>query len=121
MRTFWYSRAVLITNFIRPNRSTKKAPNDNGDFIFQTSNGSVIQPSSFNRFLRKAKNDLGIDKPVLSHIFRHTHISKLAELGVPLYVIQNRVGHDSSAITKKIYLHVTDKAKEKLDSKLDQL
>ena len=94
---------------------------DNGDFIFQTSTGSVIQPSSFNRFLRKAKNDLEIDKPVSSHIFRHTHISKLAELGVPLYVIQNRVGHDSSDITKKIYLHVTDKAKEKLDSKLDQL
>lgn len=94
---------------------------DNGNFIFQTSTGSVIQPSSFNRFLRKAKDDLGIDKPVSSHIFRHTHISKLAELGVPLYVIQNRVGHDSSDITKKIYLHVTDKAKEKLDSKLDQL
>lgn len=94
---------------------------DNGDFIFQTSTGSVIQPSSFNRFLRKAKNDLEIDKPVSSHIFRHTHISKLAELGVPLYVIQNRVGHDSSDITKKIYLHVTDKAKEKLDNKLDQL
>ena len=94
---------------------------DNGDFIFQTSTGSVIQPSSFNRFLRKAKNDLGIDKPVSSHIFRHTHISKLAELGVPLYVIQNRVGHDSSDITKKIYLHVTDKANEKLDNKLDQL
>lgn len=94
---------------------------DNGDFIFQTSTGSVIQPSSFNSFLRTAKNALEIDKPLSSHIFRHTHISKLAELGVPLYVIQNRVGHESSKITQTIYLHVTEQAKKQLTSKLDEL
>lgn len=94
---------------------------DNGDFIFQTSTGSVIQPSSFNSFLRTAKNALEIDKPLSSHIFRHTHISKLAELGVPLYVIQNRVGHESSKITQTIYLHVTEQSKKQLTSKLDEL
>lgn len=31
--------------------------------------------------------------------FRHTHVSKLAELGVPLYIIQNRVGHADSDFT----------------------
>ena len=47
--------------------------------------------------------------------FRHTHISKLAELGVPLYIIQNRVGHADSETTRDIYLHVTQTAKEKWD------
>lgn len=94
---------------------------DSGAFIFQTSTGSVIQISAINSFLRNAKKKLNINKPLSTHIFRHTHISKLAELGVPLYVIQDRVGHDSSDITKKIYLHVTNKAKEELDSKLDLL
>lgn len=94
---------------------------DSGTFIFQTSTGSVIQISAINSFLRNAKKKLNINKPLSTHIFRHTHISKLAELGVPLYVIQDRVGHDSSDITKKIYLHVTNKAKEELDSKLDLL
>lgn len=94
---------------------------DNGSFIFQTSTGSVIQVSSINSFLRTAKKELGIDKPLSTHIFRHTHISKLAELGVPLYVIQNRVGHESSKITQTIYLHVTENAKDQLKDKLDLL
>ncbi len=102
-------------------KKLKELNYDSGDFIFQTSTGSVIQISSLNSFLRTAKNELGIDKPVSSHIFRHTHISKLAELGVPLYVIQNRVGHESSKITQTIYLHVTEQAKKQLNSKLDEL
>ncbi|WP_234982478.1 tyrosine-type recombinase/integrase [Limosilactobacillus caccae] len=80
-----------------------------------------MQTSAMNTFLRTAKNNLGIDKPLSSHIFRHTHISKLAELGVPLYVIQQRVGHEDSKITKGIYLHVTQKAIEKEAPKLDKL
>lgn len=56
-----------------------------------------------------------------THIFRHTHISKLAELGVPLYVIQQRVGHANSKITRQIYLHVTDEAIKKETPKLDKL
>ncbi len=45
----------------------------------------------------------------------------MAELGIPLYVIQQRVGHSSSKITSQIYLHVTQKAIEKEASKLDEL
>lgn len=60
-------------------------------------------------------------KPLSSHIFRHTHISKLAEIGTPIYVIQDRVGHGSSKITQDIYLHVTKKMKEKLQSDLEKL
>nr|WP_305068856.1 tyrosine-type recombinase/integrase [Limosilactobacillus equigenerosi] len=62
-----------------------------------------------------------MNKPLSSHIFRHTHISKLAELGVPLYVIQQRVGHNDSRITNEIYLHVTEKAMEKVIPALDKL
>lgn len=90
-------------------------------FIFCTANGTPIQSSALNTFLRNAKKKLGIDKPISSHIFRHTHISKLAELGVPIYVIQQRVGHADSKVTRQIYLHVTQKAIEKEASKLDKL
>lgn len=90
-------------------------------FIFCTSHGTPIQTSAVNTFLRTAKKRLKIDKPISSHIFRHTHISKLAELGVPLYVIQKRVGHADSKITRDIYLHVTQKVIEKEAPKLDKL
>ena len=89
-------------------------------FIFTTSAGTPIQISALNTFLRTAKRHLKIDKPVSSHIFRHTHISKLAELGVPLYVIQKRVGHSNSRITEQIYLHVTKIVEKELQDKLNK-
>lgn len=95
----------------------------NSDFIFTTKNGTPLQPTAINSFLRNNKELMGIpkDKRISTHIFRHTHISKLAELEVPLYVIQRRVGHSSSKITEKIYLHITEKMKEKTRNLLEFL
>lgn len=95
----------------------------NSDFIFTTKNGTPLQPTAINSFLRNNKELMGIpkDKRISTHIFRHTHISKLAELDVPLYVIQRRVGHSSSKITEKIYLHITEKMKEKTRNLLEFL
>ncbi|MCJ1968694.1 tyrosine-type recombinase/integrase [Lactococcus piscium] len=66
--------------------------------------------------------------PVLSylphqiiHIVRHTHISKLAEIGVPLHIIQRRVGHASEKITREIYLHITNKMKSDTKDLLELL
>ncbi|WP_372757296.1 tyrosine-type recombinase/integrase [Lactococcus lactis] len=95
----------------------------NSDFIFTTKNGNPLQPTAIDSFLRNNKEKMGIpkDKRISTHIFRHTHISKLAELEVPLYVIQRRVGHSSSKITEKIYLHITEKMKEKTRNLLEFL
>lgn len=41
------------------------------------------------------------------HSLRHTHVSLLAEAGVELPVIQERIGHKNDEITRRIYLHVT--------------
>lgn len=118
--------ASSVRSVILPSKAVKiyhdriKATGGHG-FIFCTSNGTPIQSSAINTFLRKAKADLRLDKPLSSHIFRHTHISKLAELGVPIHVIQQRVGHADSKITRQIYLHVTEKAIEKEAPKLEQL
>lgn len=38
-------------------------------------------------------------KHLTTHIFRHTHISMLAELGVPLKTIMQRVGHNNPFCT----------------------
>ncbi|WP_088838961.1 site-specific integrase [Listeria sp. ILCC792] len=91
------------------------------DFIFSTSRGTPIQITAINTFLRKAKKDLNIDKPLSSHIFRHTHVSKLAELGTPLFAIQDRVGHENSKITEQIYLHITKGIREKVKDNIERL
>ena len=95
--------------------------NPSGDFLFQTSKGTPFQLTAINTYLRNHKADMKIDQKISSHIFRHTHISKLAELGTPLYAIQDRVGHENSDITEKIYLHVTKGVKEKLKEDIEKL
>ena len=91
-------------------------------FIFSSGRyGYPMNNTTLNDWLREAKKELDIQKITTVHTFRHTHISKLAELGVPLYLIQNRVGHKDATTTKDIYLHVTKKAEQQLDSNLDKL
>lgn len=96
---------------------------DNGTkFIFSSARyGYPMNDTALNYWLRQCKAENNIEKITTVHTFRHTHISKLAELGVPLYLIQSRVGHKDATTTKAIYLHVTKKAEQKLDSKLDDL
>lgn len=90
-------------------------------YIFSQDNGSPLAEGRLNHLLKECQKRYHIDKVLTLHTFRHTHISKLAALGVPLYVIQNHVGHASSKITAQIYLHVTSQAKKLLVAKIDDL
>ena len=90
-------------------------------FLFVSERGNYLGNTVLNNWLHKAKNELNINKVLTLHTFRHTHISKLVELGVPLYLIQARVGHKNAATTTNIYLHVTKKANHLLNSKLKDL
>ena len=91
------------------------------EYIFVTSKSTPIEYENLNNTLYKIKRKLGIKKMMSNHTFRHTHISKLAELGIPLHVIKDRVGHENSKITEQIYLHVTQKLKDDMVSKLQKL
>jgi len=55
------------------------------------------------------------------HIFRHTHVSLLAEQGVSLETIARRLGHTTSKTTREIYFHVTQKLKERDEAILSQV
>lgn len=91
------------------------------DFLFVTRSQTVHTIQSLEQALKLRKEKIEFTKQLTTHIFRHTHISKLAELGVPLNVIKDRVGHESSDITERIYLHVTRNMKRDMVSKLDKL
>ena len=93
------------------------------NFLFTTSNNTPIQINALNAYLRAHKEEMGFDRnrKISTHIFRHTHISKLAEIGVPLHVIQRRVGHASEKITRDIYLHITNKMKSDTKDLLELL
>lgn len=88
-----------------------KKPND---FLFMHNN-QFFSYTTLNRQLDNAKCFLHINKKLTTHTFRHTHVSELAALGVPLYIIEDRIGHANSATIREVYLHVTHKAKSKFD------
>lgn len=91
------------------------------DFLFVNGHQKTYDCGNLYRALRRRQKRLKFKKNLNSHIFRHTHISKLAELGVPLHAIKERVGHESSDITEKIYLHVTKNVRKSMVEKLDKL
>ena len=94
------------------------------DFLFTSvhsqSSKYVINSRTVEAFLRTLRPHTHIKKHVTSHIFRNTHVSKLAELGFPLSYISKRVGHESEGITRDIYLHVTERAQKTYDSKIQK-
>lgn len=99
----------------------EKAQHPDSQWIFVGASGGPMVLSTTNQNLWAVAEENGITKQISTHIFRHTHISKLAELGVPLYLIQRRVGHKNGATTQQIYLHVTKKAEQKMIDKINFL
>ena len=81
---------------------------------------SDIQYHAFNKYLKE--NTLRtIGRPLSPHSLRHTHVSLLAGSGVPLDVISHRCGHSDSDVTREIYLHVTQKMKDRDAEAVDQI
>ena len=91
------------------------------DFIFINTLGEPITNVRVIAALKRHGQKIGIDKNITTHMFRHSHISILAELGIPLTAIMDRVGHSDSKTTLEIYSHVTQKMVSDISSKLDKI
>ncbi|MCR6097770.1 site-specific integrase [Salipaludibacillus agaradhaerens] len=92
-----------------------------GNFIFCRPNGyPFIQKNIITR-MQRLLDKTNITKHATPHIFRHTHVSMLAEAGVDLSTIMKRVGHEDIKTTMKIYTHVTDKMKKDANAKVKTL
>ena len=82
------------------------------DLLFASTDGSPANTFTFGRYLNRIAPAV-TSKRVTPHIFRHTHASLLMEAGVPIETISRRLGHENSKVTREIYLHVTERLKEK--------
>lgn len=83
------------------------------DFVFMRPNGYPFYVKNLGDRMRRLMRFANIEKHLTPHCFRHTHISMLAEAGVDLPTIMQRVGHEDPDTTLKIYTHVTNKMKER--------
>ena len=89
------------------------------DLVFQQE-GNPLAYSTYryqlNQVSRKA-----LGRSITPHTLRHTHTSLLAEQGVDIETISRRLGHEDSHITKKIYLHVTKKMRERDNQQIQSI
>lgn len=85
-------------------------------YIFTAKRGNPYDMQYINKLLKQVHIE---GKHLTTHIFRHTHISILAELGIPLKAIMQRVGHNDPATTLSIYTHVTQHMKNDIVEKLN--
>ena len=85
-------------------------------YIFTAKRGNPYDMQYINKLLKQVHIE---GKHLTTHIFRHTHISILAESGIPLKAIMQRVGHNDPATTLSIYTHVTQHMKNDIVEKLN--
>jgi integrase len=89
-----------------------------GNFVFCRDNGYPFTQKNIQIRMERLLKKTTIKKHATPHIFRHTHISMLAEAGVDITTIMNRVGHDDMKTTMEVYTHVTEKMKKNASEKI---
>lgn len=75
--------------------------------------------NKINNIIKEATDISSIKKRVTTHTYRHTHISTLAQLGINLKAIQERVGHSNYKTILEIYTLVTDQMAKDMMNKLE--
>lgn len=85
--------------------------NDDSPYFVVNRNGKMFTYYAYNKYFKEITERI-IGRALTPHSLRHTHASLLMEKGVPIEAISRRLGHESSEITRQIYLHLTDGTKE---------
>lgn len=71
--------------------------------------------------MRRLLKIANLNSDLTPHSLRHTHTSLLAEAGVGLQEIMDRLGHKDDDTTRNVYLHVTKTKKKEAAQKFAQL
>lgn len=82
-----------------------------GDLVFPAHSGGYLQNSTFHNVCwQKVVRQCGFDPKPRVHDLRHSHASALIAAGIPLPVIQQRLGHESIKTTVDTYGHLAPDA-----------
>jgi integrase len=95
------------------------------DFVFAKTGGNYLGYPELIKTIQNRMNRIlklsGLNTALTPHSLRHTHTSLLAEAGVGIHEIMERLGHIEDDITKRVYLHVTKTMKTEASRKFGQL
>ncbi|TXR56247.1 tyrosine-type recombinase/integrase [Quadrisphaera setariae] len=79
------------------------------DVVFVREDGSVLHPEHVTRRFQRQTNVAGLEK-IRFQDLRHTRATRALLAGVPLKVVQERLGHSSYTPTANTYTHVQPEA-----------
>ncbi|PAD73703.1 site-specific integrase [Paenibacillus campinasensis] len=94
------------------------------DFVFAKLTqfyGYPEKPKVIGDRLKRLLKLAELNESLTPHSFRHTHTSLLAEAGVGLTEIMERLGQRNEKITRNVYMHVTKKLKTDAVEKFQKL
>lgn len=89
-------------------------------YVFEGQNNLQYSGRSIQQIVKQSALKSGINKKVSPHILRRSFATHLLEVGTDIRSIQELLGH-SYLNTTKIYIQLTDVAKNKIKSPLDRL
>jgi integrase len=96
-------------------------PNDI-PLVFPTVEGTLHRPSNFDRRVwHPIRESAGISKDFKFHDLRHTQASLMLAAGVPMKVVQERLGHSTFQLTADTYSHLMQGAQADAAEKVDRL
>lgn len=100
------TRSVSLPASLVPDLRALIEDADDDEFLFRGPNGGLLTNSyATERILRPAIKSSGV-RTFGWHDLRHSHASWLIMMGVPLTVIQYRLGHSSIRVTSDVYGHL---------------
>lgn len=93
--------------------------NTKDQLVFSNRWNNIYFPTIASGWLTKIYEQHNI-KRINIHGFRHTHCNLLFEMGMPLQVVQDRLGHSNIKTTMNIYTHVTEKTRDNVAESFEQ-
>jgi len=83
--------------------------------VFTSRVGTPLEPDNLRRHWEPLKAALGVQ--MRFHDLRHTCVSLLLDLGIPLHVVREIVGHADIGVTMQIYAHASlDERRRAMDA-----
>lgn len=113
-------RIVILSEkllFLLRNYFVKYKPKD---YLFEGQSGGKYSERSVQKSLKQSLKKANITKNGSVHTLRHSYATHLIEQGTDIRFVQELLGHKSIKTTM-IYTHLTDVAKWKIKSPLDNL
>ena len=100
-------RTITLPRSLAPELRAAAAGKRQDDLVLTTTTGRRIsQPLFWRKAWRPAVDAAGLEPRPRVHDLRHSHASALIAAGIPLPVIQRRLGHESIQTTVDVYGHL---------------